>query len=303
MVDIVKQGEDKKDTTDFTNALSFLCSQKRTGKLLIRNEEGGEGEVYLVDGMITHAQFDKCEGLQAVLFIHSWDSGTYNFTPKQTSDQKTVEMETSRLLSLFEKRRREWRLTNEKNPLNLKDIFCLLPQARGTIRVKKEEWDILARIDGRKSLREISDELYLPPLDLSKAIQRFRKAGLVGEGTSYGGTTASILGKDFLSRVEKEFSLAVGPLARVLLEDALKDIEEAGETLAEDKIELLLEKLSGAITTEGKKAHFQQTIRILAVEFFSKEKTPQATQAQEETQEEYNNEDIGGNNDSTSHQE
>ncbi|MBN1254580.1 MAG: DUF4388 domain-containing protein [Deltaproteobacteria bacterium] len=294
---MVEQREEKKETTDLTNALSFLCSQKRTGKLLIRNEEGGEGEVYLVDGMITHAQFDKCAGLQAVLFIHSWDSGTYNFTPKQTSGQKTVEMETSRLFSLLAKRRREWRLINESNPLNLKDIFCLLPQARGTIRVKKEEWDILARINGRRSLREISDELYLPPLDLIKAIQRFRKAGLVGEGTSYAGTTATILGKDFLSRVEEEFSLAVGPLARVLLEDALKDIEEAGETLAEDKIELLLEKLSGAITTEEKKARFQQTIRILAVEFFSKEKIPQAMQEQEGNHEEYNNENIGENND------
>jgi hypothetical protein len=293
---MTEQGEEKKETTDITNALSFLCSQKRTGKLLIRNEEGKEGEIYLADGMITHAQFDQCGGLQAVLFIHSWDSGTYNFTPKQTPDQKTIKMDTSRLLSLLAKRRREWRLINESNPLNLKDIFCLLPQARGTIRVKKEEWDILARIDGRRSLREISDELYLPPLDLVKAIQRFRKAGLVGEGTPYPGTIGTMFGKDFLSRVEEELSLAVGPLAPVLLEDALKDIEEGGATLAEDKMEILLEKLSGAITMEEKRVHFQQTVRILAVELASDEKMPQKMQNLEET-EEYNNENSGENND------
>jgi hypothetical protein len=225
-----EQDLEKSETTKLTDTLNFLCSQKRTGKLLIR-EGDKEGEVFFSDGLITHAQSDRCVGLQALLFMLSWERATYTFTPKQTTDTRTIEMETSHVLSLLAKRVRAWSVMNKTNPLNLNAILCLLPQARGTIRLKKEEWDILARIDGRRSLKDISDEMYVAPLDLVKAIQRFRKAGLIGEGTHYPETANAILGRDFLSALERELNQALGAVAPIFLEEALKDLAETAEPL------------------------------------------------------------------------
>jgi hypothetical protein len=279
-----EQDLEKSETTKLSDTLNFLCSQKRTGKLLIR-EGDKEGEVFFSDGLITHAQSDPCVGLQALLFMLSWERATYTFTPKQTTDTRTIEMETSHVLSLLAKRVRAWSVMSKANPLNLNAILCLLPQARGTIRLKKEEWDILARIDGRRSLKDISDEMYVAPLDLAKAIQRFRKAGLIGEGAHYPETANAIFGRDFLSALERELNQALGAVAPIFLEEALKDLAETAEPLTEDKIEILLERLSGTIPLEENRLRFQQAARILAFEFSGDEKQLQQEEDQEEEKE------------------
>jgi hypothetical protein len=260
-----EHGEEDKDTAQLTDALTLLCTQKRTGRLVISEQER-EGEVFITDGKITHAQCEQCVGLQALLFILAWEKGMYNFTPKQTIEQTTIEMETAEVLALLAQRMQEWNRINNEHPLNLNAVLCLLPEARGMIRLKKEEWDIVARIDGRKSLREIANELYMAPLDLVKAIQRFREAGLIGEGTRYPATAYAAFGEKFLSALERELNLVIGPMAPMLLEDALKDLEETPEPLTTDKIEILLERLSNAIPAEENRLRFQQAVRILAFE-------------------------------------
>jgi DNA-binding MarR family transcriptional regulator len=265
-----EQAEDNSKTTKLADALKLLCSQKRSGKLFIA-ERGKKGEVFLVDGMITHAQCDRCAGIQALLFMLSWENGTYAFTPQQTSDQRSIEMETSDVLSLLSKRLHEWSLIAETNLLDLNDILCLLPQASGQIRLKKEEWDILARIDGRRSLREISDEMYMAPLDLAKAIQRFREAGLIGGGNRSSEKAGVILNRNLLTALEKQLKMAVGPVAPILIEEALKDLEEATESLAGDKLEILLERLSNAIPSTENRERFQQSARTLAFELSGNE--------------------------------
>lgn len=274
----------KKDATKIADALSYLCSQQRSGRLLIR-KEGREGEVFLDEGRITHAQLDECVGLPALLFMLSWERGTHSFTPKETTDHATIEMETDRVLSLLAKRIREWNRLSTESPFDLNAVLCLHPQASGTIRLKKEEWDILARIDGRRSLKDISDEMYVAPLDLFKAIQRFRKAGLVGESSRYPEAVAVGLDEEYLAALERELNLIVGPIAPILLEEALKDLEESTEARIEDKREILLKRLSTAMPDEEKRSQFLQTARILAVELSGEEKPSGQEKEQEETEE------------------
>ena len=259
------------DTAQFTDALAFLCTQKRTGKLEVSEGEKS-GEVFVTDGRITHAQFEQCIGLQALFFILAWEKGRYHFTPKDTSDETTIEMDPDKVLSLLAKRKQEWLRINQDYPLNRNTVLCLLPEARGTIRLKKEDWDILARIDGRRSLQEISDELYIAPLDLVKTIYRFREAGLIGEGTRYPETAYTVFGEEFLSSLERELNLAVGPLAPMLLVEALEDLDETPETLTTDKIEILLENLANTIPEGENRLRFQQATRILAFEFAGDDK-------------------------------
>jgi len=273
----------KRDAAKIADALTFLCSQQRTGKLLIR-KEAREGEVFLDEGRITHAQLEQCVGLPALLFMLSWERGTHSFTPKETSDHATIEMETSRVLSLLAKRMREWNRLNAENPLNLNAVLSLHPQASGTIRLKKEEWDILARIDGKRSLHDISDEMYVAPLDLYKAIQRFRNAGLVGESTRYPEAAGVGFDEEYLSALEGELNLVVGPIAPILLEEALQDLEESTEPRIEDKMEILLEKLSIAIPDDDKRSQFLQRARILAVELSPDERPSEQEDERGETE-------------------
>ena len=261
-----EQDEVSHDAAQLTDALTFLCTEKRTGKLQVSMNEKS-GDVFITDGRISHAQCEQCVGLQALFFMLAWEKGTYNFTPKETIDKTTIELETDKVLSMLAQRKDEWQRISQDYPLNSNTVLCLLPEARGTIRLKKQEWDILARIDGRRSLQEISDELYMAPLDLVKIIYRFHEAGLIGKGTRYPEMAYTAFGEEFLSSLEREFSLAVGPLAPMLLAEALQDLEETPEPLTSDKIEMLLEKLTTIIPVEENRLRFQQAARILVFEF------------------------------------
>ncbi len=260
------QDVETKDTHQFVDALGFLCQQKRTGGLLVR-AEGKEGEIFIQEGRIAHARFGPFVGIKALLFMLTWGTSQYNFTPQQTSDQATIEVENAETLSLLAQQAEEWKRLTQDQPLSLGAVLRLLPQASGTVKLAKDEWDILAKIDGKKSLEDICYEMDLLPLDLVKAIQRFRKAGLIGIGHRRPETGSVVFGADYLAALEKELKLAVGPVASILLEEALKDLQAAGEPLTEDQIEIVLERLSRAIPEAEKKSAFQQTVRGLAAKY------------------------------------
>jgi hypothetical protein len=111
-------------------------------------------------------------------------------------------------------------------------------------------------------------------------MQLFRKAGLIGERGHYLETASTVFGMDFLSALKKELNQAFGAIAPILLEDALKDLEEAIEPFTEEKIEILLERLSSAIPREERRVRFQQAARILAFEFASDKKLPRKEKGQ-----------------------
>jgi len=271
-----------KDTHQLVDAVGFLCHEKRTGGLLVRAEEK-EGEIFIQEGRITHAHFGPFVGLKALLFMLAWGTGRYNFTPQQTSDQTTIEMGTAEILPLLAQQTEEWKRISRDQTLNLNTVLRLMPQASGTVKLAKDEWDILARIDGRKSLEDLSYEMDLSPLDVVKAIQRFRKAGLIGIGHRRPETGSTVFGADYLSALEKELKLTVGPVATIVLEEALKDLQVAGEPLTEDQIEILLERLSKAIPEAEKRSGFQQTARSLAAEYAGKEGASPKEEDQEES--------------------
>jgi hypothetical protein len=158
-----------------------------------------------------------------------------------------------------------------------------MPQASGTVKLAKDEWDFLTRIDGRKSLEDICCEMDLPPLDVVKAMQRFRKAGLIGIGHRRPETGSTVFGADYLSALEKELKLTVGPVASIVLEEALKNLQVAGEPLTEDQTEILLERLSKAIPEAEKRSGFQQTARSLAAEYAGTEGPSPKGEGQEES--------------------
>jgi hypothetical protein len=259
---------EQSDTAKLLDALTYLCSKQRTGKILIQ-EETRAGEVFVVKGRITHAQFGPCIGLHALCLMLAWERGTSQFTPKEITEFLTIEMETDRVLALLAERAREWKAINAQTPLNLDAVLTLLPQGSGSIRFKKEEWDSLAMIDGKKSLRQISDEMFVAPLDVFKAIKRFREAGLIGEGAS-AGAEGGVLGKDFFAALARELHIAIGPVASIVLEEALAELRETTTSCTAGRVELLLGRLSDAITNEKQQSRFQKAVRALLAEFLSK---------------------------------
>jgi len=76
----------------------------------------------------------------------------------------------------------------------------------------------LFELDGKKPLKEIADNLGLSIEELGHVVSRLLDLGLIEPLVD---TTTSTVNHHFFSCLRKELSLAIGPIADLLIEDAL----------------------------------------------------------------------------------
>jgi len=66
--------------------------------------------------------------------------------------------------------------------------------------------------------------------------------------------------ESFIKQIEEELTIAIGPLAGIIIDDSIEDLHEERLTFPDNKIPVLVEKVSNEITDEAKKLKFSQTM-------------------------------------------
>jgi hypothetical protein len=69
-----------------------------------------------------------------------------------------------------------------------------------------------------------------------------------------------VLDRDFLGHLKRDLSLAIGPLAEVLIEDAINDLGYSIEKFPEHRVAELVEMLAREIHREDKRAIFKHNM-------------------------------------------
>ena len=136
------------------------------------------GEILISHGAVTRRDVDKYMRLQienVVFDLFSWNEGTFSFA--DGSDDK-VQMDAAVRVSieslLMEGARRidEWSRMNDRIPGA--HVVPRLAGVRGEsdsyIDLHPGEWEVLALIDGRHSLREIAQELTVSEFEVAKTV-------------------------------------------------------------------------------------------------------------------------------------
>lgn len=246
---------------ELLDAISFLCGQRRTGGLQISRGER-VAEIFIQEGKLVHAHLDDYRGMRALDMILAWDGVEIHFTPQKLAEEKTIDMGTAEVLALLARQAEGWKRILADWPVTLDTVLRLQPQASGTVKLKKDDWDILAMIDGKRSLEEIARNLDTPPLELVESLRRFYDAGLIGSEVEEGAEVTRY-GGDFLSTLEKELNLAIGPLAPIVMEEAL----DGRRSLTSQEVERLLVRLAEAIPDEKKRGRFLTKAQALAASY------------------------------------
>ena len=123
----------------------------------------------------------------------------------------------------------------------------------GEIRLNAQMRSVLAEIDGIKNLAAITKILKITPENLKKIITQLYQLRLIetkGHSNSY-------LNNEFFDFLRYHLSLAVGPIARYIIED---EIQEFGGDLAKvprHRAAELVDRLSRQIQRQEKKIAFQ----------------------------------------------
>jgi hypothetical protein len=155
----------------------YLLSRfKKTGRLIIK----GEGNVYVSDGKVLHAEMDKKEGLEAFFSIGMKKEGRFVFQPEEKPAVNTIFQPLSDLIDEIETREAQVEEFEKDLPPGsiIPEKSSKTPEG-DKIALKKDEWKVLILADGKKKLSEIIKLSPLPRLDTLKALSWLFKESLL----------------------------------------------------------------------------------------------------------------------------
>ena len=115
---------------------------------------------------------------------------------------------------------------------------------------------LFMELDGKKSLALISKKTGLKMSALRGATSKLLKIKLIEPVSE----AISVVDADFMDILKRELSLAIGPLASILIEDAVNDLGQNLNRFPTRRAAELVESLSREIQREDKRAAFKQNM-------------------------------------------
>jgi len=158
--------------------IQLVSVSGKTGMfMLIRGPE--RGYIYLRNGRIVHAEIGGLSGEEAVYALAIWSTGDFQFTPGKESDATTIDKTNTSLLMEAARRLDEWKVLARKIP-GVDHIPVLKPRELGEpVTLSPPEWNLVIRIDGRKTVEELSRATNSNSFDTAKVLYGLVTSDLV----------------------------------------------------------------------------------------------------------------------------
>jgi len=243
--------------------LRMLSSGKRSGRLDVR-QGGKTGEIFLQGGAVLHATAGSLMGDKCIYTLMGWLEGEFSFTPDVPAPEKSIQITTEQLLLEAARLADQW--ADIKDVLSSTEaVFNISPSgSTSTVSLKPIEWQVLAQINGERSVTEIAGILNLAEFDVARIIYSLTTAGLLHQVTDAKRSFQEIAEESFFEQLTENFNEVMGPIGPVIIEDEIKLMGEAQDAFPQSKAAELVERISLEISDSGKRAEFQkQMISLL----------------------------------------
>ncbi|MFN2144754.1 MAG: DUF4388 domain-containing protein [Anaerolineales bacterium] len=242
--------------------LRMLSSGSRTGRLDVR-QGAKTGEIYLQRGSIVHAVTGTQMGEKGVYTLMSWLEGEFSFTPDVEPPERSIEAATEQLMLEASRQAQQWE--DIKDVISSTDtVFNINPSgSTSTVSLKPIEWQVLAQVNGEKSVAEIAEVLSLNEFDVARIIYSLTTAGLMHEVTGVKRSFKEIVDESFFEQLTENFTEVMGPIGPVIIEDEIKMMGEARDAFPRSKAAELVERTSLEISDGAKRADFQKKMVLV----------------------------------------
>ncbi len=224
--------------------MMLLHNLKKTG--ILKLEAAGEdfsgetGEIRFKDGKVINSLTSRgLIGREAIFHFFEYKEAHFTFEdvmpPEEVNIKETIEalvMEGARLIT-------EWsEISSVIKTLSLiVDLSSTPPENVTEIKLSKPEWSVLRMIDGKKTIKNIAEEMKMADFEVSKIIYGLIVSGLV-EKKGGSGEKITQAGIELVAKAKPEFYLQ----EEAVYVDAklLKEWETKYNVKAVDKVSLRL---------------------------------------------------------------
>ncbi len=253
--------------------IQLVSVSGKTGKFTL-TRDADRGFIFLKGGQMVHASVGELIGEEAIYSLAIWNSGEFQFTPGEEPDRQTIAKSNTNLLMEAARRLDEWRVLSKKiSSIDLVPELMTRENRHEQITLNPQEWMLITKIDGHRSITDIGKTLNISSFDVAKILYGMVTGELVQlkkksdhEADEQNGELVELAGR--IRAAAEEF---IGDSARKTLEKhflhALDGIMNGDGTHAVDQMVQEFEKtaslLRGMSVTEKLRSRISE-IRAIA---------------------------------------
>ena len=121
--------------------------------------------------------------------------------------------------------------------------------------VSLESWllKVFLELNGTNSVGEVSEKIEMDMVEMRKAISKLLELGLISQVA----TNKPVLDRNFFEFLQRQLSLAIGPIAGVIIEEGIKDMGFNKKNFPSEQAAELVDTLAREIQREEKKTIFK----------------------------------------------
>ena len=163
-------------------------------------------------------------------------------------------------LLLLEAARQAEQWEDIKDVLSSTDaVFNISPSgSTTTVSLKPIEWQVLAQVNGERSVIEIGELLELHEFDVARIIYSLTTAGLLHEVVGGRQQFREIADENFFEQLSVIYTEIMGPIGPIIIEDEIRLLGEDRNAFPQEKTAELVERISLEIADNKKRADFQK---------------------------------------------
>lgn len=240
--------------------LKMLAAGEQTGRLELNS--GLElAALFLRTGVVVHATADAASGDAAVSTALGWTNGSFRFEPGVLHPEVTITAPLEQLLAEGSRQVSEREMLQRviPSPEVVPRLAAKLPA--DSISISAAEWEVLAQIDGAATVGQLARTLGRSDLEAVRAFYSLKISGLIELSVEPARPVAVVLaGKPFFQALQTAVAAAMGPLAEIIIDDALEDIGFTRRTLPRSEMSAVAERISREIRESENRSRFQQTM-------------------------------------------
>ncbi|HEY2986318.1 MAG TPA: DUF4388 domain-containing protein [Candidatus Binatia bacterium] len=254
-----------------TDVIQLCILAKKSG--LLKLSKGKEiVEIYFVKGEVIHAACPLDEGERAFFYPLTWNEGNFVLIKDSAAPPRTVERPTGELLSELLNVSRELEQIQEVVPTE-NSVFRIAESDNrrvAPITLSPDQWRVLSRINGARSVKSIAETARLPYFDVAKTIHSLHGEGLVellsgtaraaapSDGVVAKPTVPDPVPQGFFDRMVHGLAEVSGPIASVVVRDQIAALGASAEAFPRSRVIELVDSVSQVIPDKKLKARFQQ---------------------------------------------
>ncbi|MBE9537193.1 MAG: DUF4388 domain-containing protein [Proteobacteria bacterium] len=171
--------------------LQIFSMNRKDGVLIVRREdEGLEGMIFLQQGEIINAAIGSVKGEKALYRIIGWDSGQFEYLPKNFNPEVIIEKTTDSLLMEGMRQLDEWKRMEEEFPSMDSLIYLKVSQAKLSSKLRPVTKQVIALLEFYNKVADVIDNSSHTDFDVmmnihtlcSKGVLELRDEALKQEG-------------------------------------------------------------------------------------------------------------------------